>query len=1025
MALGAALTQRRCARLARAAQVVWVLAFATFARAADLRFPLPEASAPLTFAADTAAEQVRGPARLWHLRGAVTLAQGSVHTSCGEALVWIEPAGEGRHSVRIFALGDVQLRDARGNTRAQLGAQSWLGPYVTPRVEPRPRQVVAPTPALDELVRRSEQRIEQVVPAAHEAPVQVAQSIHRTEFQPGGGEPAALPAGTRRVRIFRRSNVPIEAQWLPSSADGEQTAIIHSGVNVVIDGLVSNSPGLQQFTAAFSSGPGTVDILADRVVIWTRGLTPDFNGQAVQADNVPLEVYLEGNIVFRQGELTVYADRMYYDARHQIGTILKAEALTPIPSRMGKARIKADVLQQVGEGRYQAQNAFFTTSRMGRPGYRLQSREIYFEDVQRFIDDPFSGAPRLDPQTAEPLVEHEQRVTANNNSVFVGSVPVFFWPTFSTDVQDPTFYIQGFQYKNDRIFGNQLLTDWNAYQLLGIRNPPKGTKWTASFDYLSERGFGYGSAFRYQGVDLPVLKGPYFGFLDGWAINDRGLDNLGRTQDNLLPPEPYRYRILARHRQTLPNDWQLTGEFGQISDLNFLPQYFENEWDEFKDESTGIELKRTLDIRSYSISSDVRTNGFVTDTQFLPRLDHFWVGQSLLGDRLTWYEHSNVGYAKMLTASTPFNPQQQAYFQLLPWEVDAEGARAATRQALEAPMVAGPFKVVPYAVGELGYWGEDVNLQTIDRAYGQAGVRVSLPLWAVNPAVESTLYNVHGVAHKAVFEVDASLADATQDVDQFPLYDPIDDDNITNFRRRTAFLDFTGAIPPQFDARSVALRSGVGGWVTSPSTELADDMATVRFGVRQRWQTKRGLPGQRRIIDWIVLDTNAVYFPDAERDNFDETFGLVTYNFRWHVGDRVTLVSDGNYDFFFQGLQATTFGLFLSRPPRGNLYLGYRRLDGPFSVDIVQFSYGYRMSPKWISTFGTSFDLGPQGNIGQQFTLTRVGESFLVSVSVNVDSSKDNVAVGFAIEPRFLTGFRFGTGGGAGGVPPAGVDRLE
>ena len=38
---------------------------------------------------------------------------------------------------------------------------------------------------------------------------------------------------------------------------------------------------------------------------------------------------MEGNIVFRQGDRTVYADRMFYDARRQIGTILNAELLTP------------------------------------------------------------------------------------------------------------------------------------------------------------------------------------------------------------------------------------------------------------------------------------------------------------------------------------------------------------------------------------------------------------------------------------------------------------------------------------------------------------------------------------------------------------------------------------------------------------------------------------------------------------------------------------------------------------------------
>ena len=68
--------------------------------------------------------------------------------------------------------------------------------------------------------------------------------------------------------------------------------------------------------------------------------------------------------------------------------------------------------------------------------------------------------------------------------------------------------------------------------------------------------------------------------------------------------------------------------------------------------------------------------------------------------------------------------------------------------------------------------------------------------------------------------------------------------------------------------------------------------------MRQRWQTKRGLPGQERIIDWITLDIEGSLFPKHDRDNFGQMLGLVNYDFRWHVGDRFALLSDGFFDFF-------------------------------------------------------------------------------------------------------------------------------
>ncbi|MCS7047660.1 MAG: hypothetical protein NZO58_14995, partial [Gemmataceae bacterium] len=169
-------------------------------------------------------------------------------------------------------------------------------------------------------------------------------------------------------------------------------------------------------------------------------------------------------------------------------------------------------------------------------------------------------------------------------------------------------------------------------------------------------------------------------------------------------------------------------------------------------------------------------------------------------------------------------------------------------------------------------------------------------------------------------------ADASRNLGELPLYDPLDDDAQEHFRRRLAFLDFGGLVPDRFDERFYALRSGLQRWVASPSLEVADDLEVVRVGLHQRWQTKRGLPGQRRIIDWIVFDLDTTWFPEANRDNFGSDLGLTSYAFRWHVGDRLTLVSDGIFDFFSDGQRLVSVGAFLSRPPRGSWYVGFRSL---------------------------------------------------------------------------------------------------
>ena len=555
-----------------------------------------------------------------------------------------------------------------------------------------------------------------------------------------------------------------------------------------------------------------------------------------------------------------------------------------------------------------------------------------------------------------------------------------------------------------------------------------------SVDYLSERGFAGGSGFRYdrEGIPLVGIPGRNRGELDYWAIDDQGLDNLGADRRAVMPGEEIRGRARWWHRHDLPWDLRFTAEVGYITDRNFLEQYYEQEWDELKDQITGIELKKYWGTQTLSISSDVRLNDFFTQTEWLPRVDHFAIGTSIF-DRLTWYSHSHVGYARFRPARLPPAGSEPAQSPLgtvsgSSWEVPAEGIRAASRQELDLPFDLGWAKIVPYIMGEASHWGEDLTGNDLNRVYGQAGIRASLPIWKSDPNVKSELFNLDGLAHKVSFEAEFLVADADQDLTQLPLYDPLDDDATEHFRRRffvptNAFAGLPTSQTIRYDERLYALRSGLQSWVTSP-TEIADDLTALRAGIHQRWQTRRGLPGQQRRVDWIVFDVDATLFPKASRDNFGEDVGLASYNFRWHIGDRLTLLSNGSADFFSDGLCTASLGGVISRPERGEMYVGIHSLEGPISSSVLVASLSYRMSEKWIGNAATTIDFGQAGNIGQTFSLTRIGESAFVRIGFHLDESRDNVGVRFAIEPRFLPRGRLGRLGGVQ-LPPAGAYGVE
>ena len=273
--------------------------------------------------------------------------------------------------------------------------------------------------------------------------------------------------------------------------------------------------------------------------------------------------------------------------------------------------------------------------------------DVTVDDIQEPAIDPFTGQPMLDPETDQPVIEHHRRASGRNGVLYLGDVPVFYWPAFATDLERPDYYVRRFQYKNDSIFGNQLDVHFDPYQIFGIRNKPAGTDWDFSLDYMSSRGLGHGTSFLYNVPDLFGYGGATTGLFDYWGIKDRGRDNIGPAPLNSLQPgTDYRYRVLWKHREQLPNDFQLTAEVGKQSDINFLNQYFPREWNDLKDESTDIELKQYLGNSTWSIFASGRLNNFNTETEWLPRLDHFWLGQPLLNDTFTWFEHSQVAYAQ-------------------------------------------------------------------------------------------------------------------------------------------------------------------------------------------------------------------------------------------------------------------------------------------------------------------------------------------------------------------------------------------
>ena len=300
----------------------------------------------------------------------------------------------------------------------------------------------------------------------------------------------------------------------------------------------------------------------------------------------------------------------------------------------------------------------------------------------------------------------------------------------------------------------------------------------------------------------------------------------------------------------------------------------------------------------------------------------------------------------------------------------------------------------------------------------------TLPASRVDPTIQSSLLNVRGLAHKIEWQAEYFYADSNSSLDALPLYNPLDDHAQQQYRSR--FLRSNPATLGQvrYQSRDYAFRQGIQRLVASPSDVIAGDLQQVRIGLHQRLQTKRGLPGLERIVDLFHLDLDLLVFPDSDRDNFGESFGPATYDMRYQVGDRVSLLSDGYFDFFDGGLRSISAGVRSTRPGLGDVYFGLLSLEGPISSTVFRSSLDYRLNEKWIISNAMSYDFSSTGNVSQSAGLTRIGESLLFRLGITYDKGRDNVGVGFTIEPRFWPRPKLGRVGGQL-IPPPGVEGFE
>jgi hypothetical protein len=810
-------------------------------------------------------------------------------------------------------------------------------------------------------------------------------------------QPPGTPAPLHQFSIQPRRPGGFQFQKLGPLPTGEDVLLVTGGAIINVSSSADRTELL--------------DIAADRVVVWMRGNAQEaFDNMRRPGGETSrdLEFYLSGNVEIRsrQGteDRTLRADEVYYDTSRHVALAFTSDLEFKQPGLPDPVHMQAHELHQLDINKFEAlETRIFSSRTPGDPGLTVVFAKATLEQ-QKVIKKSIFGRTVTDRLTGEPLSEPQQLVRGDSVFLKLEDIPVFYLPFVQGDAHDPLGPIQNFNFGYNHIFGAQFSTTLNVYDLLGI-TPSPGTRWRMDLDYLSSRGPAFGTEFDYGGKDLFGIKNQYSGLVKAWGIYDTGTDILGGGRGELDEHPNWRGRFLWRQNVfDLPYGFTVQSQLAALSDKNLLEQYYKLEFDSDINQETFLYVKQQRDNWAWTFLAEPRIRSWVTETESLPRLDGYLIGQSFF-DRITYNAHASAGYFRLLTTDQPPPPVEAT-------QQNVNTARFDLWQDASLPFYLGPIKVAPYVVLDLTEYTKDLNGDTVGRVYGGGGVRASMPLTRLYPDVQSSLFNLNGLNHKIVLSTNYYVAQSTEPFSRFPQLDMLDDDATDQARRDITPIQplinpangLALATSPLYNPQTYAIRRLVDNRI-----DTLDDIEVLQLDIRQRLQTKRGYPGQQHIVDWMTLDLSASIFPHSNRDNFGDTFGFLEYDWLWNIGDRTALASTGWIDSLDQNAREFTFGAFLNRPDRTNFYLGYRQID-PIQSKAVTAAVTYVFSPKYATTLSSTYDFGTNQSLSNSLVLTRMGTDLQVSLGFTYNALQNNFGVVFEILPNLAanTAKRFG-----------------
>ena len=692
------------------------------------------------------------------------------------------------------------------------------------------------------------------------------------------------------------------------------------------------------------------------------------------------EMYAEGNVTLVRGGDLIIAKKIFENFKENKGIFVNSTITSilkpPVVRQETPVYVTGEEIKHEDKGRYEVKNGHFSLCSYGHPHYRFKFSKLRIT------------------KSAETSI-----ASTRNNVFYVGKVPIMYVPFLNFDLKSKTKRLEEWDTGTTTRFGRFVNTKWDVY---GFAFGEKMDPWsdlTLSLDYLQFKG-------PRVGVDFEYGKENFSGYLNTSFLIDEDETGINGVEVD----ETTRGHFLWRHRLMLSkvfddesgtdddesdinynNGWIADIEISQVSDRTFLREYFQPQLKTEKDRETAFYLRTISDNRGFTFLAEhqLRTYDTLVDSErlsrknpSLPELKYRIIGEPLWGGKLNLTSETELAYQnRMFDRISPLKAEEnflgrgalltaERVFDRTPTRfAPEETIRFDTNNMLNAPFRFLGQKFNPFIGARFTGYSESVKVDPVtgrNEGEGTPRGRIAIPIGFSTTRSLSRTYSVynkflninrlrHTITPELAFDFIPIVTQNPEDLNQFD------------------------------------------------GTDALDTYSSIRFGLLNRLQTKRGKPGEEKSVDIVYFNTRFNFFPgnaglNRKRDNYIE----LDLNLKLH--EKISFFSEGNEFNLDKGrIDILNTSLGYNHPKWGNFTIGNR-----FSKNIIStvtFSASKTVNEKWAVNFTEQFAFktagSDSGSLFASANIQRLFHDWIVNIGITqIGTRQDDNIVIFNVLPK-------------------------